>query len=277
MWTVPSPAVSAGDAFDACVNGIQDVGLRGRFQTIRPLIVQAAAGYEVEGAAQTLQNVPCSQAIGPVSSDDMRWLYRRRLVRSSPARRIYDALVQAARNGVCPLCGHREAGTLDHSLPLAHYSAHAVGPLNLVPACYECNHVKQDHIPLAPDDVCLHPYFDNVEGCHWLVGVVIEKQPPAIVFTVDSAALPDALIAKRAENHFQKFGLGDLYSAQSANELQAVRLDHINVLRSGGQVALRAHLISARDSFADHDLNWWRTAMYSALIDNGWYLGGGFI
>lgn len=66
----------------------------------------------------------------------------------------------------CPYCGFGEPTTLDHYLPKARYQALATCRLNLVPACRECNTLKDE------DTLIPHPYY--------------ESYPPGIFFFVCS-------------------------------------------------------------------------------------------
>src|SRR5262245_19880217 len=79
---------------------------------------------------------------------EMVAVYDNRLVKkTAPGRRIYDKIFTSAPNDKCPLCGHRNVKTLDHYLPKALFPALTVTPINLIPACSDCNKAKLSTAP----------------------------------------------------------------------------------------------------------------------------------
>ena len=68
-----------------------------------------------------------------------------------------------------PKRGGHDPTILSITHPKSHYPALAVVPINLVPACRDCNNAKKTQVPSLPNDIFLHPYYDNVEGEKWLV------------------------------------------------------------------------------------------------------------
>jgi hypothetical protein len=171
----------------------------------------------------TLHTLPNSDGVGGcVTTLEMVRLYDWRFARKgSPGRAIYDAIFSAANR--CPLCGHGTVSTLDHHLPKTQYPALAVTPLNLVPACSDCNKNKINFVPVSSADETLHPYFDDVEDDTWLVAKVIEVAPAALRFRVQAPAYWSAILAERVRRHFRMLNLSHLYGAQSATEISNIR------------------------------------------------------
>jgi 5-methylcytosine-specific restriction endonuclease McrA len=145
----------------------------GKLEAIEDIIVDTSDTFELAAMATQLHTLPHMNNIGgQVSTREMASLYDRRFARKGSAGRpIYDAIFAAAPR--CPLCGHGTVSTLDHHLPKAHYPALAVAPLNLVPACADCNKNKIDITPMAGADGTIHPYFDDIEDDLWLVAEVL--------------------------------------------------------------------------------------------------------
>jgi len=184
--------------------------------------------------------------------------------------------MSAAKNDRCPLCGHRLVATLDHFLPKALYPALAVAPLNLVPACSDCNKAKHDAAPTTEEEVIIHPYFEDIEDEPWLYATVVETTPAAVSFFVRPPAGWSATLAARVKHHFRSLGLSKLYAAQAAEELLNIRLDLETVFGIDGAPAVADHLAAMARSREEAHTNSWQTAMYAALSVSEWFRGGGF-
>jgi hypothetical protein len=276
MWTLPRPTISARVAFRAAISRVADPNLKARFETVEEMIVGASNDFEIAAAATRLHTLALVDSVGGwVTNREMTTLYDRRLARKgSSGRPIYDAIFAAAKR--CPLCGHGTVSTLDHHLPKAHYPALAVAPLNLVPACSDCNKNKIDIIPLVNEEETLHPYFDDVEDDLWLVAEVVETTPVALRFAVRPPDNWDDTMSARVHRHFRMLNLANLYGAQAATETANIREYLSNLFNDGGAVDVQAHLSEMADSCASHRVNSWQTATYRALSANGWYCNGGF-
>lgn len=109
-------------------------------------------------------------------SDDMHWLYREKL-RRGPGRKLADALLLGA-DGMCAYCEEGSARTLDHVAPKTLAPLLAVTPLNLVPACRDCN-ADMNAVPLAS---VVNPYFDTwFEEGVWLMATVVNPSMPGVL------------------------------------------------------------------------------------------------
>src|SRR5690606_34072146 len=102
-----------------------------------------------------------------VSAEEMCSLYARMSRPKAAGRRYYNLIRSAPLHGQCPLCGHRQVATLDHYLPKSEFPAFAVLPLNLIPACRDCNSAKLARVVLSANEQTLHPYYDDVDGEQW--------------------------------------------------------------------------------------------------------------
>jgi hypothetical protein len=277
MWTLPRPNISARTAFRTAISRVADPNLKARFESIEGIIVGASNDFEAAAAATSLHTLALTDNVGGrFSNREMAMLYDRRFARKgSPGRPIYDGIFAAAKR--CPLCGHGTVSTLDHHLPKAHYGALAVAPLNLVPACSDCNKNKIDILPLVSEDETLHPYFDDIEDDLWLIAEVIETTPVALCFTVQAPGHWGHTLSARVRQHFRMLHLANLYGAQAATETSNIREYLTNLLNDGGAADVRAHLADMADSCASHRINSWQTATYTALSESDWYCGGGFI
>jgi 5-methylcytosine-specific restriction endonuclease McrA len=278
MRTLPKPAAVPADVFTTCISRIADAALRGRLTAVTPLITAAAAEFDTAAQNSTTHRIRAQAKIGrSVTTKEMSAVYTGRMAKKeSPGRAIYDELMAAPSHGRCPLCGQRIAATLDHYLPHTQFPALAVTPINLVPACFDCNKSKHDTAAATPEQQTLHPYFDNVEGERWLVADVIEQNPPALRFYVEAPAAWSALTGARVQHHFEMFKLARLYASHSAEELMNIRQQIATLYGVAGRDEIRNHLLERMVSCEANHLNSWQSATYRALANSDWYIDGGF-
>lgn len=278
MRKLPIPTDDAAIVYTTCISKVRNTRLRGRLRRVIPRVVAAAQEFANAGASSTFHTIGPTVGVGPnVTTDEMIAVYDQRMARKrSVGRPIYDRLLSAAPNWICPLCSQRTVSTLDHYLPKASYPALAVVPLNLFPACIDCNKLKLEMAPTVAQEQTLHPYFDNVEGSRWLLGEVVEESPASVRFFVDAPAQWDALMSARVNLHFRTFGLAALYRSHAAVELVNIRQSMVTLYGKAGANAVREHLEEQAKSREAAHLNQWQTAMYRALAESNWYCDGGF-
>lgn len=247
-------------------------------KSVAHLVVAASADFD-RLATQTCLHQFVRQAVvgNVVTTAEMESVYTQRMAKkSAPGRDAYDELFNSAPNGKCPLCGHRTVSTLDHHLPKAHYPVLAVVPLNLVPACGDCNKSKLAALPTSASQEALHPYYDNINDDPWLFADVVVGTPAALKFRVQAPANWSAVLADRVELHFKTLGLGALYSAESADELLNIRGQLEAIYAAGGAVLVETELRQRAASCRNARINGWRTAAFEAFADSAWFCNGGF-
>lgn len=277
MWTIEKPLLSALDTFDTCRAGIIDMGLRGRLLAARPLIGAAEVALDAAAVAGTAHLIAASTHVGAVTSAEMEGLYTRHMARvKSRGRDIYDQLMMAAVNDMCPFCGHRNVSTLDHTLPKASHPALAVTPINLVPCCKDCNHGKGTVFPTEAAEQWLNAYYDDISVDRWLFAEIVEGAPPAAMFFV---AAPDAwneVTASRVQNQFERLGLAKLYASQAARQFQNARHALKEIYDSAGPDGVQEDLNRRYISCTAVMVNSWEAALYQAASVSDWYCDGGF-
>ncbi|WP_327643731.1 hypothetical protein [Micromonospora zamorensis] len=247
--------------------------LKNKLEKAEGEVIRASANFAA--AAQGASVYALNQGdfeVGGVTAAEMVAVYESRMVKgTSPGRFIYDEIMVSSAGGRCPLCGHRDVSTLDHYLPKKLFPALAVTPLNLVPACSECNKTKLHGIALSAGEQTLHPYFDNVESDPWLVAKVIEGEPVVIVFEVDSPDHWDLVLSERVRHHFHAFGLPTLYMSQAVQELNNISHYLKQLFDRGGPAQVRVYLEDQATSRRVAHVNSWQTALYTALAQNRWF------
>lgn len=277
MIPLPKPRVQPADVFDLCIGRVRNADVARNLRSIRHVIATAGQEYDDRGIASRLNEIAQSDELGGcVPGDEMRTTYKSRMVKSGqPGREIYDSLRLSSPNRKCPYCNHRSVKTLDHFLPKESFSAHAVNPWNLVPSCSDCNKEKLAVIPAHPDELLLHPYYDNVAEHRWLFARVEQTAPAVTRFEIRA---PSALgeLARRIEGQFALLGLGELYSAEAANELVSRRYRLTELLHDAGGDQVRQYLVGEARSAGQADRNSWRFAALDAWSASVWFIEGGF-
>lgn len=150
-------------------------------------------------------------------------------------------------------------------------------PLNLVPACSDCNKAKLDARPATIEDVPLHPYYDDLGEAIWLQATVMESAPAAVRFGITRPAGWDDTLAARVANHFRTLGLGRLFASEAADELVNVRHQLAMLRNADSDDAVREELGRRMASCAVARPNGWRAATYRAWHGSDWFCDGGFL
>jgi hypothetical protein len=206
----------------------------------------------------------------------MKRVYARTFVKSAGTRPMYDGLKGAPQNDICPLCGQRTVSTLDHYLAQSFHANLTVVPLNLVPACAECNKNKLDHQPADASQQCFHPYYDNFDDGKWLEAEVVQSSPAALRFHVTYPPEWPALKVQRAQHHFAALKLGSLYASHAGVELTNMSYSLTKIAQRGGPADIRAFLEDRAESARHAAQNSWQTATFEALAASDWFCTGGF-
>jgi 5-methylcytosine-specific restriction endonuclease McrA len=278
MFKLDLPQLDAGDVFATCISRIRDRDLRQRMNDISDVIAEASGEFADAAAQNRLYLIAADVMVGGlVTGPEMEAVYTQRMAKkAAPGREIYDELITSAPQGRCPLCGHRTVSTLDHHLPKAHYPALAVAPLNLVPACSDCNKLKLASLPTNASEETLHPYFDDIEHDRWLHAEVLDSNPAAVRFFVEAPDNWTAVLTARVVLHFRTLGLGTLYSSGAADELLNIRHQLRKLHEAGGAQLVKLELQERAESCRDARLNGWRTATFEAFSNSVWFCDGGF-
>lgn len=267
MWPLPRPEIDAGDLFRTCTASIRDADRQARLAGLEASVIAAARRYAAAAtdaqlhALTDLKNQPTEKT----DRAELRRTYTESLVRSTAGRIYYEKLLAGAPHNRCPFCGHRDVATLDHQLPKASYPLLAVTPDNLVPACSNCNHRKNDAVPTTAATQTLHPYFESADEARWLFARVVSLDPAAVMFYANPDRTFTAIMQARISHQFTQFRLAALYGTQAARQMAGERHHLANLRQENGPSAVRKHLRDLAASCAKTSLNCWQHAMYDAL------------
>jgi len=278
MIKIDRPDIDVATLFNTVIGTVGNAGMRFRYGACLPLVESAEQEFESKITTGQVHTIAQENIVNAdLSVAAFKALYDQQLVAKEEGRFYYDKILAAAPLGLCPLCGHRDVSTLDHYLPKAFYPRLSVVPINLVPACKDCNTGKLVTFPVNEETETLHPYFDDIDYDLWLKMEVLETKPVSILFSVERPDGWSNLLLDRVVGHFDSFGLQRLYGVQAARELSGLKKNLINLHASNeGVEAVRKFLRDAALSWADVRLNSWKAAFYHGLSMNDWFCETGF-
>ena len=277
MRSLPPPALAASAVMTACINSIRDPVISAELSSVAECVRWAEAEYHQRASDMTLHIIPQSLSVaGIVSGETMKRVYARTFVKSVGTRSMYNGLKAAPENDICPLCAQRTVSTLDHYLAQSLHANLTIVPLNLVPACAECNKNKLDHQPVDASDQSFHPYYDNFDDGKWLQAEVVQGSPVALRFSVASPPGWPAIKTQRAQHHFSAFKLGPLYASHAGVELSNMDFSLRRIAQRGAADDIRAYLDDRAVSALHSSPNSWQTATFEALAASDWFCSGGF-
>lgn len=277
MRALPKPEFSAEEVFRTCISKVRNRQLKDRFLNCIPEIIQDSADYDSKAIVAQLHLFPQKSCVnGDVTQDEMEKIYTSRMVgKTGPGRHYYESLRYPVKDDKCPFCGQRISSTLDHYLAKADYPSLVVTPTNLVPACKDCNFIKNDVSPTRSEEETLHPYYDNIEGSQWICAKVLRTSPVSFHFYVEPPDDAAHLQTERVKHHFQLYDLNTLYRSEAATEISDIAYQMKMLLEKAGPLAVRQDLLERAESCFNNRKNSWKTAMYQALATDDWYCSEG--
>ena len=260
----PLPGVPAEQIYRICVDAFQDARQRQALQACEDLVRRDSAEYEAKIPRKIGEFQP-SPLPGSVGAKDLKAVYLRKFARKDePGRPYYDAILSAAPNGICPLCGVQQVRTLDHYLPKSRFPLLVVTPANLVPTCRDCNFDKLAYAADQPGEAPLHPYFDDLSDEIWLDVEVLADG--SVRYRADCPAHWSHVLKSRVEAHLCRSALRELYGSHAAQEI-ASSLQLWKTIRDRGSAeTLLQHLRDVRDSAEQAERNSWKAALYRGLV-----------
>jgi RNA recognition motif-containing protein len=285
MIPIDKPNISPKDVYGKCINSVSDQILRTKFAEHSDFISNISKTYDSRAKKGKLFNFypdntnDLFKEFSPITKRDWNLLYSQQMViKTKPAREIYDKLISLAPIGICPLCGFGHASTLDHYLAKSKFPLFSVLPFNLVPACKDCNTGKGNKVAITAGQQTIHPYYDRDELVteQWLFARVIEDSPVSIHYFVDTPRHWRKVLRERAVSHFMSFDLAKRYSIQAANELSSLN-PRFSTYMMNSYNSIKDMLNEIANIEYNNHKNSWKTAMYQALANSSWYCSEGFL
>ncbi|WP_147270283.1 MULTISPECIES: HNH endonuclease [Rhodopseudomonas] len=239
-------------------------------------VVSAGETYRAAARAGRLHTVEKM----PATTHEARCLskvYDRRMAaREGSGRAVYDEIKASIAR--CPYCGDGEVYELDHFLPQRAFPDLNVLPINLVPICHPCNHIKLQRKPNGANRTFLHPYFDRLpQDIRWLFAELKSLgNGPVLTYRVELDESQHGAIAHRLSYHFYELQLGRRFKEASATilvELEAILDEHLGQF-DAAQMAAHYNDLGLR-SLRLHG-NRLETAAYFAAAENADYCSGNY-
>lgn len=277
MWKIEKPDISAADSLNMCAEIKRDKIFSSKLISITPKIGASEELYNKQANDAELHLFPRNTCLGHITKGDMEALYSSALVTAKqPRAKIYDKIMSSVPYALCPMCGHRDVASLDHFLPKSLYPDLAVTPINLIPCCSDCNKTKGENSPTSKKDQFLHPYYDNIEGDHWLFAEILETAPASTIFRVKKPDAWNEDTYSRVKSQFKSLKLAKLYAAQGARQLQNIKHAMSEIHQATGKIGVKNDLERNYRSSSYNCLNSWQSALYLAASESDWYCDVGF-
>ncbi|MFD5021067.1 hypothetical protein ACFWMP_19350 [Paenibacillus sp. NPDC058367] len=274
MRSIDKPAYTTEFVYKTCISEVKRKQLKKTLEACIPEIIKVSDRYELlgeKGLLYTLKDNTCVNLA--IDKKHLIRVYTTRMVdKDQPGRSIYNELLSHTPHSMCPICSQRRVSSIDHYLPKSLFPSLAVAPINLIPACDQCNKKKLDEVALTYENSTLHPYFDDFLSERFLFAEVIESVPPVIRFFVDPPNNWDESLKKRVRNHFTFFQLNELYSVHAAEEITA----QVDVWFDLDAKERRGFFLKQARSREKKNPNSWQVAMYDGLAASRWFCEEGF-
>ncbi|MFD0354051.1 HNH endonuclease [Streptomyces sp. NPDC127110] len=269
MWPLDPPTVSARSSWETCTGKSRDTVTNGnlgtRLREATGAAEEAATAFQVAARARALHNLEAKDfKIDGISDKNVADIVYGSGMTKGPGRDIYDALMDAPEDELCPLCRHSDVTQLDHVMPKATYPALCVAPENLVPVCGICNHIKNDRTAADAEDVLLHPYFEHTSTVNWLDATLATSALDAGRLTYFVNPPPDwgGTLTARVRRQFDLLELGRRYSIKANQTLRGIHHHLVQQLKAGKPGAVRTHLSDMATSHLAADPNGWAGVAY---------------
>lgn len=277
MRKISKPTENPQTVFETCISRVRNPDLKNRLVSISSYLGSLGMGYDSLAVQGLLYSLLPHTDVAGISKEEMVKTYNGRMAQEgSPGREIYNRIKSSAKHGICPLCGLRTVGQVDHYLPESEYPAYAVLPYNLVPVCSDCNKSKTALHSTNPSEQTLHPYYDDVVDDQWLWATVICDTSTSVTFFVSPPVHWNQVIKDKVYYHFDKLHLNALFISQAGSRMSSMKARLKRLFEQAGASAVEYHLREEFDSSNEVHKNSWETAMYQALANSAWFCNGGF-
>lgn len=259
MWSLALPSIV--EAMDDLTTAVTKANGKPKYG------LTAAERAEVQ-ALYTLYDVqlgrPRPDLAGPLIGNALKDVIRDAYELTQKKRRLKhirsDLMVAADR---CPYCGITAVSDLDHHLPKAHYRALAIYTRNLVPACHECNKIKN----AAPPS--LHAYFPEVPLGERFFQAVAAMVGNALTveFRIEQTPGMTADVRDRARQQLTNLRLNTRYESEINEYVVSLRAALQSVYDpNDDEAAVRDLLVqTAADYEAHFGINHWKPVLLHAL------------
>lgn len=279
MRTIVRPLNEVSQVFLTCVQNTRNKYLKKKLTNTLPQLKQSQKEFDIKAGSNKLHKIkPVTKFHSGLMPEQMVKVYTNRMARKkSPGRMFYDVILSMAPQGLCPYCCQIRASTLDHYLDKASYPQFSVTPINLIPACKDCNHNKAAYSkPQDTSTEIINPYYDNVDQDSWLIATIIKSNAPVVEYSVSPPANWNVKLKTKLQRHFEVMDLKKMYGTHAASDLSGLRKNLLKVESAGGMIGVKEYLSDLADSRRATHLNSWQTALYTGAAASDWFCSTGF-
>lgn len=264
MNYIERPDISNIDVLKSCISNIRDKELVKKINNESHYFKESEVNYiKIATEGELSKLISKNNVNSSITKEEMLFLYKKMVGKKNPARSYYDDIMIRAQ--ICPMCGCRVTHTLDHILPKTIYPEYAVNPSNLVPCCRDCNSDKNTSIPTAEAET-LHPYFDFVDDERWLYATIVLEPRIGFLFYIKKPDTWGEDKFNKVQNHFEGFQLASLFQILASEEFGGLKAVFGELDKHPEK--LKQSLQSMYKSSKEKKLNYWKTAMFGALLNS---------
>lgn len=278
MRRLPMPAMNRAAVYSDCVDGLTNAVLSAKFTAAAQAVEEVSEQYAQRAAINELHNFQAVAwgndeqiVLANLTKKEFVDLYDTQMAKGKGGgRRHYDKL-RVTELGICPLCGFGHVSTLDHFAAKARYPIFSVLPINLVPACTDCNK-KMGAGVIKAGETMPHPYFEEarIEAETWLLCEVHETNPVTVTYRVEPPAGWSEGLCKRVRYHFSELELAGRYAVQAGSHLTTAK-DFL-----AGLAPADLHTLIGGKVHKFPRPNEWEAALYAGLFRSQWFMQEGY-
>ena len=220
MKKIEKPDFRVTEILTCCYKSVTDEDFKRRLSDSITEIEKYTYEFEEKCAHNQVHELRDEYTSIKLNKDEMIWLYENKLANQKGAgRKYYDSIKLLSSDGRCPFCKIGQVSTVDHFMAKSIFPGLAVSPLNLIPACRDCNTKKKDNRFTTSENTLLHPYYDDISMEIWLKAKIIEEEPISVIFSVIKPDIWSDCLYKRTKVYFESFQLMSLYGFQAVDEI----------------------------------------------------------
>lgn len=266
MIAIKKPNTCPKKLYKQCVGSRRAGPVQTELRSIEPDIKLAIAEYNLAANSLNFFSIKPLSKIRNTDGKLLNKLYEDKIgSKRGIARSVYDEIILAAPNGLCPICLVSPVNNLDHYLSKAKHPKFSVLPKNLLPLCISCNFTKSSFQPTCYEDQLIHPYFDKVQLKPWLNVKILNTTPLSVRFFVDDFGGIQQANLKRIEYTFKKLKLDRAYAAKAAQKLVYICNKFTKIERYKKDVGLRQKVLMDMCEGLEQEHNSWEGVLLRHL------------
>lgn len=270
--------MNRANVYSDCVGSLSDAVLSAKFTAAALAVEEAYELYTQRAAIGELHQFQAAAwgndgqiVLANLTKKDFVDLYDGQMSNDKGGGRSHYDQLRMTELGICPLCGFGHVSTLDHFAAKARYPVFSVLPINLVPACTDCNK-KMGAGVIGVETSMPHPYFEEarIETETWLLCDVQNTNPVTVTYRVEPPTDWSEGLCRRMRHHFSELELADRYAVQAGSHLANVK----DFLADLTPADLQTFIGRRVNNFPRP--NEWEAALYAGLFRSQWFMHYGY-